>query len=272
MPAPARKPRLVVDTHVRVAAWLHIALALLTLGFVCVVAFGLSSFSFWGQGVHNERLFFGVFGVVLLGLGIFPILEIVGAAKLLGGKPPGRIITMVFSVIHLLNFPVGSAVCVYSFWVLLRDPPKPARGPAPAGDARPASGGASPALRVGATPSAAMRARPSTSSAALSRVPPAAGASSVPGALPRTTAGARPPGSVRPQTRAGTQSLAATGARSATSAPIAAPAAATAAITGFHLFPFGGLRKAANWLREYDCDALRPAERVAASHAGLQNP
>ena len=51
-----------------------------------------------------------------------------------------------------------------------------------------------------------------------------------------------------------------------------APAAATDAITGFHLFPFGGLRKAANWLRDYDRDPLRPAESVAVSGAGLQNP
>jgi methylenetetrahydrofolate reductase (NADPH) len=31
----------------------------------------------------------------------------------------------------------------------------------------------------------------------------------------------------------------------------AAPAAATAAVSGFHLFPFGGLRKTANWLRDH---------------------
>ena len=51
-----------------------------------------------------------------------------------------------------------------------------------------------------------------------------------------------------------------------------APVAATGAITGFHLFPFGGLRKAADWLRDYGRDPLPPVERVAASHAGLQNP
>jgi methylenetetrahydrofolate reductase (NADPH) len=36
-----------------------------------------------------------------------------------------------------------------------------------------------------------------------------------------------------------------------------APPAATASIAGFHLFPFGGLRKSGNWLREYDEEALR---------------
>jgi methylenetetrahydrofolate reductase (NADPH) len=50
-----------------------------------------------------------------------------------------------------------------------------------------------------------------------------------------------------------------------------APAATTAPIAGFHLFPFGGLRKAGDWLRNYDCDPLVP-ERAAMSGAGLQNP
>jgi methylenetetrahydrofolate reductase (NADPH) len=42
-----------------------------------------------------------------------------------------------------------------------------------------------------------------------------------------------------------------------------APADATASIAGFHLFPFGGLRKAGEWLRHYDHDPLRQAERAA---------
>ena len=50
-----------------------------------------------------------------------------------------------------------------------------------------------------------------------------------------------------------------------------APAAATASIAGFHLFPFGGLRKAGDWLRNCDCDPLG-RERAAMSGAGLQNP
>jgi methylenetetrahydrofolate reductase (NADPH) len=50
-----------------------------------------------------------------------------------------------------------------------------------------------------------------------------------------------------------------------------APKAATASIAGFHLFPFGGLRKAAEWSRSYREETLR--ERVrAASGTGSQNP
>jgi methylenetetrahydrofolate reductase (NADPH) len=50
----------------------------------------------------------------------------------------------------------------------------------------------------------------------------------------------------------------------------AAPREATAPISGFHLFPFGGLRKAANWLRS--CDSLMPAWPRAASATEPQNP
>jgi methylenetetrahydrofolate reductase (NADPH) len=52
----------------------------------------------------------------------------------------------------------------------------------------------------------------------------------------------------------------------------AAPPAATAAIAGFHLFPFGGLRKSADWLRDYDRSPLRPTERAIGSGTGVQNP
>ncbi|WKA30864.1 methylenetetrahydrofolate reductase [Bradyrhizobium roseum] len=50
-----------------------------------------------------------------------------------------------------------------------------------------------------------------------------------------------------------------------------APAAATASIAGFHLFPFGGLRKAGDLLRQYHCDPSS-VERGAMSGVGFQNP
>jgi methylenetetrahydrofolate reductase (NADPH) len=50
-----------------------------------------------------------------------------------------------------------------------------------------------------------------------------------------------------------------------------APQAATASIAGFHLFPFGGLRKAGDWLRSYRQEALRKMAQ-AASGGNSQNP
>jgi methylenetetrahydrofolate reductase (NADPH) len=50
-----------------------------------------------------------------------------------------------------------------------------------------------------------------------------------------------------------------------------APKTATASIAGFHLFPFGGLRKAADWLRPYRAETLGCLERAAPA-AGTQKP
>jgi methylenetetrahydrofolate reductase (NADPH) len=44
-----------------------------------------------------------------------------------------------------------------------------------------------------------------------------------------------------------------------------APAAATASIAGFHIFPFGGLRKARKWLREYPASVLESPQVLASS-------
>jgi methylenetetrahydrofolate reductase (NADPH) len=49
-----------------------------------------------------------------------------------------------------------------------------------------------------------------------------------------------------------------------------APQAATAPIAGFHLFPFGGLRKAGDWLRDFREETLRQMQ--VASRAASQNP
>ena len=51
-----------------------------------------------------------------------------------------------------------------------------------------------------------------------------------------------------------------------------APEAATAPIAGFHLFPFGGLRKAGAWLRDYGQETLRQTERAASSTGDPQKP
>jgi methylenetetrahydrofolate reductase (NADPH) len=45
----------------------------------------------------------------------------------------------------------------------------------------------------------------------------------------------------------------------------AAPREASASIAGFHIFPFGGLRKARNWLREYPASVSEPAQALSSS-------
>ena len=203
MPAAAavRKPKLFVDTHVRVVAWLHIAMAVITFGLVCFIALGLAAFSQWGRS--DDSLFKLVGSTVLLGLGIFPVIQAIGATKLLGGKPSGRIITMVFSVIYVLKFPVGTAICVYSFWVLLRDPPKSARVPVPGSARGPATAAAPLPSPTNADLASAISARRSALAVARSRVAATAGAADATSAPPSPVAGARATAPSRPTAPAG---------------------------------------------------------------------
>jgi hypothetical protein len=121
--------RMPIDTHVRVAAWLHIALGVL---WVCVLAFFGLFFGAMGAfvGAAASGSDAGVlawiagFGAsLLLFLLVFPVLEIVGGALLLKGSTAGRVITIVFSILELVNIPFGTIVGVYSLWALLRETP-----------------------------------------------------------------------------------------------------------------------------------------------------
>ncbi|MFL6699454.1 MAG: hypothetical protein ACJ8GJ_19990 [Vitreoscilla sp.] len=118
-----------IDTHVRIAAWLHIALGAF---WVCILAIlglfigGMGAFigaSARGAdaGVLAWIASFGL--VVFLFIAAFPVLEIIGGVMLLGGSTAGRVITIVFSVLELINIPFGTAIGVYSLWALLRELP-----------------------------------------------------------------------------------------------------------------------------------------------------
>lgn len=123
----------VIDTHVRVAAWLHIVQGALA---VCVIVFLGMIFGFAGAAAGasaqgrdaNILAWVASFGVALFAFILaFPLLEIVGGVMLLGGRSAGRVVTLVFSVLGLINIPIGTAIGAYSLWALLREaPPAPA--------------------------------------------------------------------------------------------------------------------------------------------------
>ena len=110
-----------IDTHVRVAAWLHVALGVLA---VCALGlFGLffGLFGAAAAGAATSSADAGLFGWIA-GFGItlflfimmFPVLEIVGGVMLLNGSPVGKVITIIFSVLGLLNIPIGTVIGIYS--------------------------------------------------------------------------------------------------------------------------------------------------------------
>jgi hypothetical protein len=122
-----------IDIHVRVAAWLHIVFGVLA---VCTLLFIGLFFGVFGaiavSASHDAQAagvlaWIGSLGAaVLVFLIAFAVLEIAGGVLLLQGQAAGRIITILFSILSLLNIPLGTVAGVYSLWALLRQvPPAP---------------------------------------------------------------------------------------------------------------------------------------------------
>jgi len=131
-----------LDPHARIAAILHIAMGVLSLCLLLVIGAMAAAVGVYGEsfGVQGDvgAMIGGIGMIVVISFALFAALEIVGAAMLMRGNDSGRIITIVFSVLHLINIPIGTAIGGYSLWALLRNaPPTPAATPVHGGPAGP---------------------------------------------------------------------------------------------------------------------------------------
>jgi hypothetical protein len=116
----------VLDIHVRVAAWLHIVLGALAASVLTLAAMMFGLFGAYASTQPQGGIvgWFLGFGAIVVGFFVaLAAFEIVGAVMLLRGSTAGRVITIVYSVLGLLGFPIGTIVGVYSLWALLREAP-----------------------------------------------------------------------------------------------------------------------------------------------------
>jgi hypothetical protein len=118
------------DVHVRIAAVLHIAtgvLFLLALALIgpLVAAFGALGPSYGVDG--DLAAIVGGVGILLVTVvALLSVTEIVGAVMLLRGSKAGHAIVLGFSVLSLLNVPIGTVAGIYCLWALLHEPLKSA--------------------------------------------------------------------------------------------------------------------------------------------------
>jgi hypothetical protein len=121
-----------IDTHVRVAAWLHIALGVIAVGVLALVGMFFGVFgaavgaSAQGSDANVLGWIAGLGATLFLFIAAFPALEILGGVMLLNASPVGKVLTIIFSVLGLINIPIGTVVGIYSLWALLREIPQPA--------------------------------------------------------------------------------------------------------------------------------------------------
>ena len=106
-------------THVKILAWLQIVYGLLTaLGAMAV--FGGTMLGAAFAGSFRESALVGLLGgfasVVIFAIAAF---HLIAGWGLLRRMPWARIVTIILGVLSLLKFPIGTALGIYTLWVLL---------------------------------------------------------------------------------------------------------------------------------------------------------
>lgn len=107
--------------HIIAVGWLQIGLSIIWMLIVFLVAILL-----WGVGIYShDRDAIEILSIIAPIIIIFGVLTalpgIIGGIFLLKFKEWSRILVIIVSFIDLINFPIGTAVGVYSLWVLLND-------------------------------------------------------------------------------------------------------------------------------------------------------
>lgn len=107
--------------HVKILGVLHIVIGALTV-LIAVIMFAI----LLGAGVvSGDEEALGILLVVgtafLFLMFIVGIPEIIGGIGLLHYRPWARILAIIIGIIKLLDFPVGTALGVYTLWVLLNE-------------------------------------------------------------------------------------------------------------------------------------------------------
>lgn len=124
-PEQAENEARVMKNHIQVVAALHVALgALSVLG--ALVLFGclaLAGGIVISQGEQEAAGILGIVAVVLGGfLALLGLPGIIGGWALFTGRSWGRPLVLVLGILMLFNIPIGTAVGIYTLWVLLREP------------------------------------------------------------------------------------------------------------------------------------------------------
>ncbi|MES2298852.1 MAG: hypothetical protein V4582_17540 [Pseudomonadota bacterium] len=114
-----------MDTHQRIVAILHLIHGVLIALVLLLLALFFGAVMSVGSLDGSVRHIFGAVGALVFAPFIaMAIAQIIAAVYLLQGSRAARPWIIVFGALSLLNFPIGTALGVYTLWALLRTDPK----------------------------------------------------------------------------------------------------------------------------------------------------
>lgn len=114
-----------METHVKLLGWFYIGLGILGLFFALLlftILFGAGLISGEGEAMAVTA----IVGTVLGGcLSLVSIPGVICGIGLLQRKAWARVLVLVLGCINLVNFPLGTALGIYTLWVLINPDTEP---------------------------------------------------------------------------------------------------------------------------------------------------
>mgnify|MGYP001198494830 CR=1 FL=1 len=109
-----------MEGHVRTVAILHIVLSIMGF-FLSIVIYLVLNLILGFTDVNELRIIFSIVANIVAGfLFVISIPGLIGGIGLYKFKEWARILILIVSALKLLNFPVGTAVGIYSIWALVQ--------------------------------------------------------------------------------------------------------------------------------------------------------
>ena len=113
-----------MDKHITVVAALHIGYGILSLLIGLGVWIGMVGIGFLSADPEAISVLSFIGTLIGLFLIMVSVPEIVGGVWLLRHRPWARILLMIMAVLELIRIPLGTALGVYTIWVLVQDDTK----------------------------------------------------------------------------------------------------------------------------------------------------
>jgi len=114
-----------VETHVKILGWLYIVLGLLGIISAAIVFVAVAG----GGIISGDRQAIIITSIVAICVGGFLLLVsapgIIAGIGLINFKPWARVLTLVLGFLNLPGLPVGTALGIYTLWVLLQEKTTP---------------------------------------------------------------------------------------------------------------------------------------------------
>jgi hypothetical protein len=112
-----------MDKHVRILGWLYIGMSSLSILFAILAFVGMTGLGLFASISGEDLMAFPI--MMIIGFvaaciaGLLAVPGLIGGMGLLNQKSWARPLVLILGLLNLFSFPIGTALGVYTCWVLI---------------------------------------------------------------------------------------------------------------------------------------------------------